>query len=27
MFELALGKTASRDILAGEPLHLGDFVK
>jgi N,N'-diacetyllegionaminate synthase len=27
MFEQALGKTASRDILAGEPLHLGDFVK
>jgi sialic acid synthase SpsE len=27
MLELALGKTATRDILAGEPLHLGDFVE
>ncbi len=27
MLELALGKTASRDIVAGEPLQLGDFIE
>jgi len=27
MFELVLGKTATRDILAGEPVNMGDLAK